>query len=147
MFESIGIEMSIAQINFVTIPLKGTLKGLHMQMSNEKEYKAIRCLKGEIWDVIVDFRKKSPTFMSWQHINLSNSNQILIIPPGCAHGFQTLTNNVEMLYLHTANYQPDAEINFLPLDTQLKIKWPLEITEISNKDKNAPLVPMDFKGI
>ena len=106
----------------------GVLRGLHYQLDPKAQGKLVRCIKGEIIDVIVDIRGNSNTFGKWSGVNLSQKNQKEIwIPEGFAHGFQTLTNDVEMIYLHTNNYNRDYEGGIHPLDPQIGIKWPENI--------------------
>jgi len=110
--------------------------------------KIVSCLRGEIWDVAVDLRADSPTFLQWHAETLSAANgKSLLIPEGFAHGFQTLSNEVEMHYCHTAAYEPEAEGAIHPEDGSLAISWPLPITSMSDRDKSHPHLDNTFTGI
>lgn len=129
-------QRRVAQVNLSKTNLKGTLRGLHYQRSPFAEMKIVRCIKGSIWDVAVDLRRNSPTFLQWHAEILSVANQsMLIIPEGFAHGFQALEDEVEILYLHTAPYSPNHEGGIMYDDPYLNISWPLSITEISKRDQ------------
>jgi dTDP-4-dehydrorhamnose 3,5-epimerase len=135
------IKNSIFQINLSKTKKKGTIRGLHLQVNKWAEDKIITCLKGKIFDVIVDMRKKSKNYLKWKSIILSeNKTKSLFVPKGFAHGFQALKDNTEVLYFHTNNYNKKYEANLNPLDKKIKIKWPLKLTEISKKDKNAKFI-------
>ena len=113
-----------------------------MHFQNPKgEMKLISCLKGKIWDVIIDLRSDSPTFLNWHAEVISeNENDSLLIPKGFAHGFQTLENNCELVYLHSEFYYPEFEQGLRYDDPQLDISWPLEVTFCSNRDLNHKLL-------
>jgi dTDP-4-dehydrorhamnose 3,5-epimerase len=120
---------------------KGTLRGLHYQKPPFAEAKLIRCIRGAIVDVIVDLRADSPTYLRHQAFELNDRNRRqLYAPPGFAHGFQTLTDAVEVSYLVSAPYTPAAERGLRYSDAQLGIKWPLPVTVISDKDASWPLI-------
>ena len=138
----------IVQINHSLTRSKGTLRGLHFQHPPKAEIKLVRCLRGRVFDVLVDLRKYSKTFLKWYGTILSGENMKMInIPAGFAHGFQTLEQNCEMLYLHTEFYSPLHEGGIRYDDLAIGIKWPLEITEISEKDRNYTLLAPEFSGI
>jgi dTDP-4-dehydrorhamnose 3,5-epimerase len=100
-----------------------------------------------VWDVAVDLRAGSPTLGAWHGETLSADNHTaLLIPPGCAHGFQALTDDVELLYVHSAPYVPSHEAGVRPDDPRLAIAWPLPITVRSARDAGHPLLPPDFTG-
>jgi len=142
-----GLKISIAQINHTRTKRKGTIRGLHFQNTPYTETKLVTCIKGKVFDVAVDIRENSPTFLKWHAEELSAANnESLYIPEGFAHGFQALTNDCELLYLHSALHQPAAESALNVLDPMLSINWPLEITGISNRDQNHPMITV-FKGI
>ena len=125
--------------SFTSLP--GTIRGLHFQFSPKAETKLIKCLSGAVFDVIVDLRKSSPTFGQWYAERLESSKQNMIcIPSGFAHGFQTLTPNVEMLYFHSSPYQPKYEGGLRWNDKNLKINWPLALTKISERDEKLPFL-------
>jgi dTDP-4-dehydrorhamnose 3,5-epimerase len=118
---------------------KGTLRGMHYQKHPHEETKLIRCTKGAIYDVIVDLRKDSPTYLKWFGIELSETNyKMLYVPEKFAHGFITLTDDAEVTYLVTEFYTPGAEAGLRFSDPTLKIDWPLEATVISEKDRQHP---------
>ena len=110
--------------------------------------KLVRCLRGRVWDVALDLRQGSPTFLRWHGEELSEKNsRMMVIPEGCAHGFQVLEPDSELLYLHTAPYMRAAEGGVRYDDTAIGITWPLTITDISERDRAHPLVEPAFKGI
>jgi dTDP-4-dehydrorhamnose 3,5-epimerase len=147
-FKEYGFDKSISQINHTLTRRKGSLRGLHYQNHPHAEIKLVSCLKGEIFDVAVDLRKGSPTFLHWHAEILNESNRrSLLIPEGFAHGFQTLSEDCELIYLHTAPYVQSAEAALNATDSRLNIKWPLEITEISERDRNHLMIADDFEGI
>ena len=138
----------IAQINHTLTGLVGTVRGMHFQHPPHAEIKFVSCLRGEVFDVAVDLRHNSPTFLHWHAELLSASNhKTLVIPEGFAHGFQTLTENCEMLYFHTHPYQPEAEGGLNPQDPRLNIQWPLAIAAISDRDAAHSLLHESFTGI
>jgi dTDP-4-dehydrorhamnose 3,5-epimerase len=139
---------NIVQVNYSCTSSAGSLRGLHFQHPPHAEMKLIRCLRGKVWDVAVDLRAGSPTFLSWHAEELSPENgRMLIIPEGCAHGFQVLADNSELLYLHTEFYSPESEDGVLYSDTLLNIPWPLPVTELSERDRTRPALPRNFAGI
>lgn len=139
---------TIVQINRTLTTRRGTVRGLHFQHPPHAESKLVSCLQGEVFDVAVDLRQGSPTFLRWHAEILSDGNhKSLVIPEGFAHGFQTLSNECTMLYLHTAAYQPDAQGGLHSQDPRLAISWPLPVIELSPRDAELPLLPDDFAGI
>lgn len=139
---------SIRQVNLSQTTAVGALRGLHFQTPPAAEMKLIRCLRGRVWDVGVDLRQHSSTFLQWIGVELSpNSQQMVVIPEGCAHGFQVLEPESELLYLHTAAYSPSAERGCRYDDPRLNIDWPLDVTEISQRDLSHPRLAEDFMGI
>jgi dTDP-4-dehydrorhamnose 3,5-epimerase len=143
-----GWRRPIAQINHTFTAKRGTVRGLHYQTKPHTEMKLVSCIQGEVWDVAVNLRRDSPTFLSWHAEILSaDNNRALLIPEGFAHGFQTLTDNVTLLYCHTSVYSQDAERGLNARDPRLSITWPLEITEISHRDATHPLLDMKFEGL
>lgn len=147
-FSLIGITKPIAQINQTLTKKRGAVRGLHYQHPPHAEIKLISCLKGEIWDIAVDLRIGSPTFLKWHAEILSEKNRkSLLIPEGYAHGFQTLTENCELLYLHTASYHPENEGALNITDPKLHITWPLKVHDLSERDSKTPFIKDDFEGI
>jgi dTDP-4-dehydrorhamnose 3,5-epimerase len=138
----------IVQINHSRTHAVGAVRGLHFQRPPHAEMKLIRCLKGKVWDVAVDLRAGSPTFLQWHAQELSPENtRMMVIPEGCAHGFQVLEQDSELLYLHTAFYAPEAEGGTLHNDSRLNISWPLPATDLSERDRRHPPLTAEFPGI
>ena len=147
-FKLFGLNEGISQINHTLTRKKGAVRGLHYQQPPHAEIKLVSCIKGEIFDVAVDLRKNSPTFLRWHAVVLSESNQrSLLIPEGFAHGFQTLTEDCELIYLHSAPYCKDAEAALNVIDPRVGIKWPLEIIELSERDRSHLMIKNDFEGV
>lgn len=145
---AIAPGQAIVQINRTLTVRRGTVRGMHFQRPPHAETKIVSCLRGEVWDVAVDVRAGSPTFLRWHAQILSADNHTaLAIPAGFAHGFQTLTDHCEMLYFHTATYHPEAEDALNASDPALAIRWPLAITETSPRDAAHPLLNPDFMGV
>jgi len=143
-----GWHKPVNQINQTLTKKRGTVRGMHFQYSPYAEMKLVSCLQGKILDVAVDLRKNSPTFLQWYGQELSAENcRSLLIPEGFAHGFQTLSDDCELLYLHSAPYKSDAEGGLHPTDPMLSVNWPLEISELSQRDSMHPLLTPEFKGI
>ncbi len=138
----------ILQINHSLTKARGVVRGMHFQCPPHGEMKFVTCLRGEVFDVAVDIRQDSSTFLKW-HVELlsPDNNKTLVIPEGFAHGFQTLTKDCEMLYLHTCAYKPEAEGRLNPGDPALGIEWPLDITEISDRDRNHSFLQSGFAGV
>lgn len=133
-------DRGIAQVNLSRSEAMGTIRGLHLQAPPHSEAKLVRCLKGRVWDVAVDLRRDSPTYGQWQAIELSpDQGNALLIPEGCAHGFQVLEPSSELLYLHSGEWVPEAETGVCWNDPQLAITWPLPMTQISDRDQRLPL--------
>ena len=138
----------IVQINHSRIATIGAVRGLHYQRSPHAEMKLVRCLKGRVWDVAVDLRRESPTFLRWHAEELTPANaRMMVIPEGFAHGFQVLEPESELLYLHTAFYATVAEGGLRHNDPRLAIHWPLAVAELSPRDAEHPLINSDFSGV
>ncbi len=141
-------QRRIVQINHSRTGLLGTVRGLHYQRPPHAEMKFVRCIRGRVWDVAVDLRTGSPTFLQWHAQELSPDRSLmLVVPEGCAHGFQVLEPNSEMLYLHTAFYEPAFEGGLVYNDPRLAIAWPLPVTELSCADSRRPFITEDFSGL
>ena len=141
-------DRNIIQINHTLTRFNGIIRGLHYQLPPYAEMKMISCLKGEIFDVAVDLRANSNTFLQWHaEILTEKDNKIFVIPEGFAHGFQTLKDNCELLYMHTARYFPNAEAGINAFDNNLSINWPNPSQERSKRDQNLPFIKDSFKGI
>ena len=133
-------ERPIAQVNLSRSEAVGTLRGLHLQTPPHHEAKLVRCLRGRVWDVAVDLRPCSVTYGSWHAVELSPAAaNALLIPEGCAHGFQVLEPGSELLYLHSGAWVPDAETGVRFNDSQLAIPWPLPPRSLSERDRGLPL--------
>lgn len=138
----------IAQINHTYTAHRGTVRGMHYQHPPHAEMKLVTCIRGEVWDVAVDLRTGSATFLHWHAEILSPDNhRALLIPEGFAHGFQALTDDVELLYCHSAVHSPDAEAALNAQDPRLAITWPLGIAELSPRDSKHPLIDSTFEGV
>lgn len=145
---SAGWSRPIAQINHTSTAHAGTIRGMHYQRPPHAEMKLVTCVRGEVWDVAVDLRAGSPTLLKWHAAHLSAENgRALLIPEGFAHGFQALSDDVELLYCHSAAHAPDADAGVHPLDPRLAIAWPLPIREMSTKDSQRSLLTEDFAGV
>lgn len=146
--QSLIPEKNIIQINHTLTAKRGTVRGMHFQHPPHAEIKFVSCLRGEVFDVAVDLRRGSATFLHWHAEILSADNhKTLVIPEGFAHGFQTLTKDCEMLYLHTTAYRAEAEGGLNARDPRLAIQWLLPIAEQSARDSAHPLVSEDFSGV
>lgn len=147
-FRAVGMTNPVTQINHTLAHKKGAVRGLHFQYPPYAEIKLVSCLKGEVWDVAVDLRRDSPTFLQWHSEILSAKNRkSLLIPEGYAHGFQALTDDCELIYLHTTAYHPEAEGALNALDPRLNINWPLPINDLSARDRATPFVAQNYQGI
>ena len=139
---------SIVQINHSLTRQKGAIRGMHFQYPPKSETKMVKCLRGSVFDVIIDLRKGSPAFLKWHGEILSARNmKMMHIPEGFAHGFQTLEENSELLYLHTEFYSPENEDGVFYGDPRTGIRWPLVPTEVSIKDDSYSFLTQDFRGI
>lgn len=143
-----GWHEPIAQLNHTYTAQRGTVRGMHYQRSPHAEMKLVSCLRGDAWDVAVDIRAGSPTFLRWhaEYISAANGNAMLI-PEGFAHGFQAITDDVELMYCHSAVYVPEAEAGLNPRDPALAIIWPLPITGLSQRDAHHPMLNAAFAGV
>ena len=138
-FQENGLNSNLVQCNISFNKIKGTIRGLHYQKSPYQESKYVRCLKGKVYEIFVDLRKESKTFLKWRGIELDTEKfSFLYIPEGFALGFQTLEDNTELLYQMSQYYKPEYSWGIIWNDKNLKIKWPLEMTVISEKDLSLP---------
>ncbi len=144
----IGFDRAIVQINHTLTQRRGSIRGMHFQRPPHAEDKFVSVLRGEIFDVAVDLRTNSPTFGHWHGEHLSAGNRAsLFIPRGFAHGFQTLTDDCELIYLHTHAYTPSAEGGVSPFDPAIGIRWPLPVSDMSDRDQNHPPLSADFESL
>ena len=147
-FAAIGHHQEFVQFNHSYTRQEGTVRGLHYQAPPHAEIKLIRCIRGKIFDVIVDIRRGSRTFLEHISVELSERNQKMIyVPKGFAHGFQTLEADVELLYHHTAYYAPESEGGLRYDDPRLGIQWPLPVMGLSDKDQAHPHIERHFSGL
>jgi dTDP-4-dehydrorhamnose 3,5-epimerase len=144
----INIIKKIKQINHSLTSAVGAVRGLHFQYPPKSEIKMVRCIAGEVFDVSIDLRKGSETFLQWHGEYLSSENlKMMVIPEGFAHGFQVIKQNTELLYLHTASYTQKVESGILFNDRKIGIKWPLQVMDISDRDLKHKKITNEFKGI
>ncbi|MHA1185416.1 MAG: dTDP-4-dehydrorhamnose 3,5-epimerase [Candidatus Heimdallarchaeota archaeon] len=147
-FKEIAHKKEIVQINHSLTKMKGSIRGMHFQIPPKSECKIIKCLQGSVLDVIIDLREGSRTFLNYHMEELSRENQKSIyIPEGFAHGFQTLKENSELIYFHTEYYDKEFERAIRYNDPKIGIDWPLDATDISDKDKNHELLDAKFTGL
>ncbi|MGC4104638.1 dTDP-4-dehydrorhamnose 3,5-epimerase [Ferruginibacter sp.] len=147
-FEAIGHNSEWVQMNHSYTKQKGSIRGMHYQLPPFSEIKMVRCIAGAVYDVIIDLRKESPTFLQWFGTELSAENRkMLYIPEGFAHGFQTLSNDCELIYHHSQFYTPGAEGGIRYNDPAVNINWPLPANNISARDEQHPLLNENFKGL
>lgn len=147
-FADAGLSGDWVQHNHSYTSQAGAIRGMHFQLPPYSEIKFLRCISGAVYDVIIDLRHGSETFLQWYGTELSTSNKsMLYIPKGFAHGFQTLQPDCELIYHHSSVYKPGAEGGIRFDDPAVNINWPLSITQISERDKNQPLLNNTFSGI
>lgn len=146
-FAQAGLETHFVQINNSLSARRGTLRGLHYQLPPAAEVKVVRCVRGALWDVILDLRAGSPTFGKWFGAELSAENRrMMYVPRGFAHGFITLADDSEAVYLVSAVYSPENERGVRFDDPAHGISWPIGPSEISDKDRNWPDLNAEFHG-
>jgi len=140
-FRDLGINVQFKQDNHSFSEKKGVLRGLHFQNEPHAQTKLVRCTRGKIWDVAVDLRKSSPTYLKWFGIELSKDNhKMLLIPHGFAHGFLTLEDNTEVQYKVDNFYNVSFDRSIHYADPQININWPIKKVILSEKDKHAPIL-------
>lgn len=146
--QQVGKPFVPLHINHSHTAARGTVRGLHFQKSPALESKIVRCVRGRIFDVAVDIRRGSPTFLKHVAVELDASRyEALVLPEGVAHGFQTLEDNCELLYLHSAFYTPEYEGGLCYDDPRLAIDWPLSAQHLSARDQSFALLSADYQGI
>lgn len=149
---AVGWHWPVAQINHSHTAQRGTVRGLHYQRMPAAEAKLVSCVRGSVWDVVVDLRAQSPTYLQWHAQVLSADNHCaLLVPPGCAHGFQALDDGSELLYVHSAPYAPACDAGLHVHDARLAIAWPLPVVGLSARDAAHPHItenwlPWDASG-
>lgn len=138
----------ISQINESWTARQGSLRGMHYQAPPFADAKIVTCVRGAVRDVALDVRAGSPTFLCWHAETLSAENgRALLLPPGCAHGFQALSDDVLLIYCHSVGYAPSADAGIQPLDPRLAIDWPLPIADMSERDRTRPPLSENFAGV
>ena len=146
-FKAKGLNPRLVQCSISVNAIKGTIRGMHFQRPPHEEAKLVRCIKGAIFDVIIDIRPESATYGTWISFSLSDSNcRMLYIPEGCAHGFQTLKNNTEILYQMSEFYHPESEGGIRPNDPAFGIPWPIKDPIVSARDLAYPDFWSERKG-
>ncbi len=146
-FAEAGLPMAVVQINNSLTAKAGTLRGMHYQLPPAAEIKVVRCIKGALFDAIIDLRPDSPTHGRWYGTELTAENRrMLVIPRGFAHGFLTLADDTEALYLVSATYAPDQERGVRFDDPRFGVQWPRPPVEMSPKDRNWPDFDPAFHG-
>ena len=146
--QSLTSGKHIVQINRTLTARRGTVRGMHYQRPPHSEIKFVSCLRGQIFDVAVDLRRGSSTFLHWHAEVLSEDNRMtMVVPEGFAHGFQVLSDASELVYLHTAAYCAEDEGGLHPQDPLLAIQWPEEIAQLSSRDSSHPALRSDFAGL
>ena len=147
-FQQIGHNKPWIQLNHSYTAKQGTIRGMHFQLPPFSEIKMVKCIAGKINDIIIDLRSESPTFLQWISVELSAENKrILYIPEGFAHGFQTLTDDCELIYHHSAAYVEGSEGGIRWNDPMINIKWPLPPVNISSRDMKHEFLTTQFSGI
>lgn len=146
--QALGQPFQVRQINQSLTHERGSVRGLHFQYPPHAESKLISCLRGAVWDVAVDVRQGSPTFLHWHAERLeAGDGRSLLLPPGFAHGFQALSDDAELLYLHSADYNPGHEGGLSVNDPCLAIDWPLPLKNLSVRDAGHLLLGESFQGV
>ncbi|MDQ8031396.1 dTDP-4-dehydrorhamnose 3,5-epimerase [Bordetella genomosp. 1] len=146
--QSAGWPAPVNQVNHSYTATRGSVRGMHYQHHPHADTKLVQCVRGEVWDVAVDLRRASPTFLQWHAVRLSADNGLgLLIPAGFAHGFQTLTPDAELIYCHSAPYDPASEGALHHRDPRLAIDWPLAVTEVSARDQGHAFLDPGFQGL
>ncbi len=146
-FGAAGLSTAFVQINNSLSEKKGTLRGFHYQLPPSAETKVVRCIRGAVYDVVLDLREDSDTFGAWFGAELSAENRVMMyVPKGCAHGLITLEDSTEVFYLADSFYDPDCERGVRFDDPRFGVEWPLTPTEISAKDRSWPLFDPVYHG-
>ena len=147
-FKQIDHDSEWVQLNHSLTTKKGTIRGMHFQVHPFREIKMVKCIAGAVFDVIIDLRAGSPTFLEWFAAELSAQNKkMLYIPAGFAHGFQCMDDDCELIYLHSEFYKPGFEDGVRYDDPRIKIEWPLPVSVVSLRDTSHPYLDNGFKGI
>ena len=138
----------VGQVNISRTQKSGTVRGIHFQDSPFLEAKLVSCIKGRLWDVAVDLRRQSKTYLQYIGLELSASlANALLIPPGFGHGYQTLEDETEIVYIHSSPYRSSADVGISPFDKTVNITWPQQVKTVSPRDLGLPVVDSAFKGL
>ena len=147
-FRAVAPDLAWVECNHSCTRRAGAVRGLHFQRPPHAEAKLVRCIAGAVWDVVVDLRRGSPTFMRWFGVELSPAKRnMLFVPERFAHGFQALADNSEMFYQHTRAFTPEAEGGLRFDDPRLGVRWPLQVCDLSARDRRHPLLDDAFEGL
>lgn len=145
-FTAHGLETHFVQSNMSGNDKAGLVRGMHFQRGGDAEVKLVRCVSGEVYDVIIDMREDSATYLQWFGATLSAENgSLMYVPKGFAHGYQALTDGATLHYMVSAYYAPDAEGGVRYDDPAIGIEWPMAVNEVSDKDRAWPLLKVDAK--
>lgn len=143
-----GLATRFVQVNNSLTARRGTLRGLHYQLPPAAEAKGVRCVRGALFDVVADLRPDSPTFRRWFGAELTAENRLMMyVPPGCVHGFVTLADDTETLYLASTAYAPEQERGIRYDDPIFAVEWPMAPVEMSQKDRSWPDFDPAYHGI
>ena len=145
-FAAAGLETRWVQVNHSVTIGRGSIRGMHFQRPPHAEVKLVSCPVGRAFDVAVDLRRFSPTYLKWAAVEIDESTSFYI-PKGCAHGFQTLSEEVHLIYQHSAYHAPEAEGGVRFDDPALGITWPLPVTVTSDRDRSFELIDDSFEGV
>ena len=138
----------IVQTNLSETSFKGSIRGMHYQKYPKSEITLIHCIQVSVFDVMVDLRESSKTFLQWHGLELSAyKNNMVVIPQGCAHGFQSLSNDTKLIYFHTEFYEPEHESGIHYNDKLINIDWPLDVEYISERDMGHKFLQKNYKGL
>jgi dTDP-4-dehydrorhamnose 3,5-epimerase len=139
-FRAAGLDAAVAQSSVSRNVQAGTLRGMHFQAAPHAEHKLVRCARGAVHDVAIDLRRESPTYLRWEAWELSEDNgRMLFVPPGVAHGFQTLRDDTEVAYQMSVPFAPGAYQGVRYDDPTFAVSWPLPVTVISERDQRHPV--------
>ena len=147
-FQEMGLSSEFIQVNNSLTGSKGTIRGMHYQLEPSAEVKIVRCIRGSLYDAIIDLRPDSSSFCKWFGSELSAENRLMMyVPKGFAHGFLTLEDNTETFYFASNSYSPDLERGIRFDDPYFGIEWPIPVTESSQKDKSCPDFDPELHGV
>ena len=140
--DGLGLDTAVSQVSIATNAARGTVRGMHYQVAPHEESKTVWCTRGEAFDVLVDLREDEPTYGHWLSVRLAADEPIAVfVPPGIAHGYQTLEDDTTLSYLISAPYAPESSRSLRFDDPTVGIAWPMPVTAISTRDREAPLWP------